>query len=124
MKKLLLIIIVLTFNWFQPIQSYSTKPSGYIELYHCGKWLEIDTNDTNMDIYYKTNSGRINFIIESTDIKIKGEYKLFIYDIFGRKIMETDIKNPDSFSKDVKPGFYYIKIVNKQTVFNRGVLVN
>jgi hypothetical protein len=70
------------------------------------------------------SSGKIDFNIKSDDLNIKGSYKLYLFDIFGRKIIEKDIKNPVTFSKNISPGFYYIKIVNNSNVYNRIINVD
>jgi len=123
MKKILLLIIILIFGFIQPTKSESV-PYTYIKLFDCEKWLSIDTNDCNISIYYMISSGKIDISVKSNDLYIKGNYKIYLFDIFGRKIMENDIKNPVTFSKDISPGFYYIKVANKYNVYNRVINVD
>ena len=100
MKKILLLIIILIFGFIQPTKSEST-PYTYVKFFDCEKWLSIDTNDCNISIYYMVSSGKIDIMVKSNDLNIKGDYKIYLFDIFGRKIIENDIKNPVTFSKEV-----------------------
>jgi hypothetical protein len=70
------------------------------------------------------SSGKIDISVKSNDLNIKGDYKIYLFDIFGRKIIENDIKNPITFSKNISPGFYYIKVTNNSNVYNRVINVD
>ena len=112
---------------FQPTFSNTEKPHGYgyIKVFDCKKWTEIDTNDCNVNIYYKSNTGRLDILIQSTDLKVKGDYKIYLFDVFGRKIMENTIDVPSSFYKSgLRQGFYYMKITNNKEVFNKVIEIN
>jgi len=124
MKKILLLIIILIFGFIQPTKSESTVPYTYVKFFDCEKWLSIDTNDCNISIYYMISSGKIDISVKSNDLNIKGDYKIYLFDIFGRKIIENDIKNPVTFSKNISPGFYYIKVASNSNVYNRVINVD
>jgi len=117
MKKILLLIIVSLFLCFQQVQSKNPIPCGYIE------WTKI--KDCDINVYYKVDFGKLNFIVESDNVSIPGNYKIYLFDIFGRKLMEKEIKNPTSFYQDnLKSGLYYIKISNDTTVLNRVIPID
>ena len=125
MKKLLLLIIIMISCCFSPTYSTTTSPIGYIEFFNCEKWNSIDTNDCNINIYYKINAGRIDIVVKSNNLTVKGDYKIYLFDMFGRKIIENNIENPISFYKDnLKQGLYYLKITNNKEVFNKVLEIN
>jgi len=115
MKKVLLLIIVSIFLCFQQVQSKNPIPCGYIE------WTKVK----DCDIYYKVDFGKLDFIVESDNVNISGNYKIYLFDVFGRKLMDKEIKNPTSFYQDnLKSGLYYIKLANDTTVLNRVIQVD
>ena len=114
LNKILLIIVFLQLS-YQLSYSQTYIPYDYKELFRCEK--QINT-DCNFNIYYKMSIGRLDFMVETPDTKINGEYKIFIFNNLGEKFLEKDIP-PDSFYLDLPPGFYSIKIVNKYTNFSR-----
>jgi hypothetical protein len=122
MKQFILILILFFFENFANTQTYI--PYGYIELFKYEKQVNLDCN---FNVYYKTGVHKVDFIINSTDLKLKGEYKLIIVNIFGEKsrnFIEKDIKAPEFFSKELDPGTYYIKIINKYNNYSFRFIMN
>ena len=115
LNKILLIVIMLCCIKISYTQTYI--PQDYKELFKCEK--QIDAINCNFNIYYKMSIGRLDFMVETPNTKINGEYKIFIFNLYlGEKFLEKYIP-PDSFYQDLPPGIYSIKIVNKTTNFSR-----
>lgn len=116
LNKLTIVFFVLFQLSYQLLYSQTYISYDYKELFKCEK--QIDAINCNFNIYYKMSIGRLDFMVETPDTKINGEYKIFIFNNLGEKFLEKDIP-PDSFYLDLPPGFYSIKIVNKTTNFSR-----
>lgn len=92
---------------------------GYTKIFDCDKWTRIETYNCNIEIYMKLNPGNIDFLIKSYDAE---DFKLFLYDIFGRNLLEKDLKCESIFNKDkLSNGLYLIKITNGIEVYNRRI---
>jgi len=112
LNKILLTIVFL--GLFQLSYSQTYIPCDHKEFFKCEK----KQTDCNFNVYYKMSIGRLDFMVETPDTKINGEYKIFIFNNLGEKFLEKDIP-PDSFYQNLPPGIYSIKIVNKVTNFSR-----
>lgn len=91
---------------------------GYSKIYDCDKWAEIKTENCNVEIYMKINPGNIDFMVKSDAFG----YKIFLYDIFGRKLMEQDLKCKTTIKKEgLTNGLYLIKITDGTQVFTKRI---
>lgn len=120
MKKFLLtILLVLSFT----ISLISGNPTnfncqqyGYSKVFDCDK--SSDTNKCNIEVYIKVNPGNIDFYVKSNE----NGYKIFLYDIFGRKLMEKNLNGELNFNKDeLTNGLYLLKITDGNRVFTKRV---
>lgn len=121
MKKFLLTIL-LVFLFIIPVMSsnptnFDCHQYGYTKVFDCKKW-SLDTNECNIEIYMKVNPGNIDFYTKSNE----NGYKIFLYDIFGRKLMEKNLKGELNFNKDeLTNGLYLLEITDGNRVFTRRI---
>jgi hypothetical protein len=118
-------------SFSQPLQSckdnigdlieyeYIMNQSGYMKVFDCDKFTNvISTNDCEIKIFIKINSGNVDFLVKSNAIG----YKIFLYDIFGRKLVEKDLKIETFFNKDcLANGLYFIKITDGKNIFTKRI---
>jgi hypothetical protein len=107
-KKIFLIILLL----LSSITIYSSVPD----------WNKIDYKDDNMTLYYQyKENGNIYFSIKT---KQDSEYKIEMYDIFGRKLFNKTIEFSTVFNKsNISKGIYCLRIHNQKYVINKVILV-
>ncbi len=132
MKKLILSILfalVLIISIAQPAKpcgggivstenNYHFDQFGYLKIFDCDKWTEIKTESCSVEIYMKVNPGNIDFMVKSDATG----YKMFLYDIFGRKLVEKDLKCETTFKKEgLTNGLYFIKITDGTQVFTKRI---
>jgi hypothetical protein len=129
MKKFLVLIFSFFILFFsQPIQFTNASNTdevltkGYSKFF-CEKRDNLD--NCKVEIYYDNSDvGQIKFLVKSEDQTINN-YKIYLYDIFGREIFEKDIKYPSIFTKkDIVKGLYYLKVSNGIIVFNKRIVIN
>ena len=94
-------------TWDQP---------GYTKVIDCD-WRVLKSDNCDLEIYMKINPGNIDFYVKT----ILEGYKIFIYDKFGRKIMDKDL-NISRFNKDgLSSGLYFIKVTNGIEVYTKRI---
>ena len=136
MKKLILsflFTILLLIAYSQPLMSckdmhgmYSSRIDnthldqfGYTKIFDCDKWTKIETSNCDIEIYIKLKTSDIDFLVKSSNTK---DFKLFLYDMFGRKLLEENLKCESTFNKDkLSNGLYLIKITNGTEVHTRRI---
>ena len=92
---------------------------GYSRIFDCDRYTTIETNNCSIEIYMKLNPGNIDFFVKSYDAR---DFKLFLYDMFGRKLLEENLKCESTFNKDkLSNGLYLIKITNGTEVYTRRI---
>lgn len=108
MKKIILLfILLLSFNL-----GYTNKDE-YIKIF------DINHNE----FFFKTEVDKIHFNINIENDNT--EYKMFFYDIYGRKIIEKDIECSITFTKNgISKGLYVIRITDGKNNFTKKIIIS
>jgi hypothetical protein len=109
-KKLFLMMLLLMMMVIQPVFSSNEE------------WNQVNYKDENMSLYYKYQDGRGLYIKVNAECDVN--YKIEMYDIFGRKIIDKTIEFSTDFNKsDIQKGIYCLRIHKQDTVVNSKIIV-
>lgn len=134
MKKKIFLSILFAFmmiiSFSQPLKSckdgdnlfksenVSYNSDGYVKIFDCDKFTKIKTKDCEVEIYIKINPGNIDFLVKSDATG----YEIFLYDMFGRKLVDKEIKYQAEFKKEgLTNGLYLIKITDGVNVYTKRI---
>jgi len=106
-------------NYITNLHNYSCG-YGYVKIFDCDRWANIRTEEgCDINIYIKINPGDIDFLVKTTD---KIEYKIFLYNFMGTKLLEKDLKTEAEFKKEgLTNGLYLIKITDGVNVYTKRI---
>jgi hypothetical protein len=107
-------------NYFSNIHNNYSTIEGYKKIFDCEKWANVKTIDgCDIDIYIKIGASSIDFLVKTTD---KIEYKIFLYDFMGNKLIEKDLNKEIEFKKEgLTNGLYLIKITDGLNVYTKKI---
>ena len=106
---------------FMSFQTYSNTIPSAKKTTNTNEWTKVDYNDNNLRIYYELSTNGIYFKIETPkDVN----YKIEMYDVYGRKILTKDVEFSTNFHRtNVPRGVYCLKIYKSDSVINKRIIV-
>ena len=103
--------------YYANVENTYVDQCGYTKIFDCDKW--INAENCNVKVYIKINPGNVDFLFKSENYD---NYTIFLYDMFGRKLMEKNVKGQAEFNKEsLTNGLYLIKITDGTQVYTKRI---